>query len=630
MDHMDHIEWLQDYCPAKLVQADKAISRIKKGSRIFIGTGCGEPRHLIKTMVQNQDIEDITIYQMLSQSLAAYVDDESFLNRFSLKLFFISLAMRKAAFEGKIDYIPAYLSQIPRLFYRRVIGLDAALIQVSPPDRFGNCSLGVSVDITRAGMDNSPLVIAQVNPKMPRTLGDSFVHVDEIDYLVLHEEPLVVSLPRLTETEVARRIGYYVSQLVDDGATLHIGFGQLPYSVLPHLESKKDLGIHTHLISDGLLPLFEKKVITGKKKSFLPGRVVASLCMGSEKIYSYVHDNPMFYFRSSDFVNDPTIIANNDNLISISSALQVDLTGQICSDSMGYRFFSGLGDQVDFLRGSSMSKGGFSIIVMPATAENNTVSRIVPHLSEGAGVASTRGDASFVVTEYGIAELQGKSIYQRVVELIQIAHPKFREDLMQVAKEHHYIFADQLPPQTEDLLFLDGYKSTLRLRNGKIAEFRPLLASDELASRAFFYSLTAQSIYYRFFSNRKILSHEDLQKHLAALDYRQNMTIIGLVRNRGVKDVIAAGSYGRVDDHTAEVAFIVREDFQGMGIGSYLVGVLEKIARENGYKAFSAYVLRENAAMIRVFEKRYPSLERSIFDGADIEILMKFDDAVDS
>ena len=253
---MDYIQWLSDYCPDKIVEANKAISQVKTGSRIFIGTGSGEPQHLIRTMVQNSELDDITIYQMLSQTLADYVDDESFLRRFSLKLFFISLAMRKAAFEGKIDYIPAYLSQVPRLFYRRRIGLDVALVQVSPPDRFGNCSLGVSVDITRAGVDNSQLVIAQVNPMMPRTSGDSFVHVDEIDYLVLHEEPLVVSLPTLTETEVARRIGRYVSQLVDNGATLHLGFGQLPYSILKYLDEKQNLGVHTHLISDGFLPLF--------------------------------------------------------------------------------------------------------------------------------------------------------------------------------------------------------------------------------------------------------------------------------------------------------------------------------------------------------------------------------------
>ena len=392
---------------------------------------------------------------MLSFTLAKFVDDPSFLRRFLLKLFFISREMRKAAFEGKIDYIPAYLSQIPQLFYSKQIGIDVALIQVSPPDKFGYCSLGVSIDITLAGMANANMVIAQINPKMPRTWGESFVHVDEIDYFVLHEEPLVESLPNITKHNVvASRIGHYVSQLIDDGATLQVGFGTLPNMILEYLDKKKDLGIHTQLITDALVPLLEKKVITNKKKNHIPGRVVASMCMGSENLYRYVDNNPIFYFRSSEYVNDPKIIAQNDNLVSISSALEVDLTGQICSDSVGYLFYSGIGDQVDYLRGSAMSKGGFSIIALPSTAQNDQVSRIVLHLSEGAGVATTRGDVNFVVTEYGIAALQGKSIYQRVIELAQIAHPKFREDLIQFAKKRHYIFGDQLPLSRDDLLFL--------------------------------------------------------------------------------------------------------------------------------------------------------------------------------
>ena len=357
-------------------------------------------------MVANLAIQDIIVYQMLSSTFARYMDDEDFLNRFSIKLFFISYYMRQAAFEGKIDYIPVFLSQIPEIFDSKEIGLDVALIQVSPPDRFGFCSLGISVDITLSGMKNATVVIAQVNPQMPRTWGDSLVHVDEIDYIVLHEEPLMEMIPRPKNANVVKRIGYYINQLVDDGATIQVGFGHLPDAVVSTLDGKKDLGLHTQVITDGLLPLFEKKVITNRNKSYLPGRVVASLCMGSKKLYDYVHNNPMFYFRSSEFVNDPNVIARNDNFISISSALEVDLTGQVCTDSKGYLFFSGIGDQVDFIRGSSMSKGGFSIIVIPSTAQKGKVSRIVPHLSEGAGVAATRGDIDIVVTEYGIAELQ--------------------------------------------------------------------------------------------------------------------------------------------------------------------------------------------------------------------------------
>ncbi len=620
------MEWQHDYA-SKVVDAQEAVSKIMRGSRVFIGTGCGEPQHLIRAMVKDEQLQDIMVYQMLSSTLSQFVDDESFIRRFSLKLFFISQSMRKAAFEGKIDYIPEYLSQIPRLFASHRIGLEAALVQVSPPDKFGYCSLGVSVDITRSAVEHSAVVIAQVNPRMPRTWGDSFVHVDDIDWLVPYEEPLVEALPRIKDNEVSRRIGLYVSQLVDDGATLQIGFGNLPNAILKYLDGKKDLGIHTQLITDGLLPLFEKNVITNKKKTLLPGRVVTSLCMGSEKIYRYVDNNPAFYFRSSEFVNDPTVIARNDNLISISSALEVDLTGQVCSDSMGYLFYSGIGDQVDFLRGSSMSKGGFSIIALPSTAQNGAVSRIVSHLSEGAGVATTRGDVNFVITEYGIAELKGKGIYQRVMELAQIAHPKFREELIDVAKKRHYIFADQLPPTTEDLLFLEGYKYTLKLKDGKAVEFRPLLPSDEFAYRNFFYSLQEKTIYMRYFYKMRTFSHEVVQKQWSSVDYRKNMSILGLVQKGGHKEIMAIGSYAQDSDSRAEVAFVVREDFQNKGIASYLIEILEKIAKENHYSSFCATVLRQNSAMISVFKNRFPKAKISSGGGSDLKIEMDFSEA---
>jgi len=617
------MDWQHRYA-SKVVAAPEAVSKIMRGSRVFIGTGCGEPQHLIHAMVKDEQLQDIMVYQMLSSTLSQFVEDASFTRRFSLKLFFISQSMRKAAFEGKIDYIPEYLSQIPRMFASHRIGLDAALVQVSPPDKFGYCSLGVSVDITRPAVAHSPVVIAQVNPKMPRTWGDSFVHVDDIDWLVPHEEPLVEALPRIKDNEVSRRIGLYVSQLVDDGATLQIGFGNLPNAILKYLDGKNDLGLHTQLITDGLLPLFEKKVITNKKKTLLPGRVVTSLCMGSEKIYDYVDNNPLFYFRSSEFVNDPTVIARNDNLISISSALEVDLTGQVCSDSTGYLFYSGIGDQVDFLRGSSMSKGGFSIIALPSTAQNGAVSRIVPHLSEGAGVATTRGDVNFVITEYGIAELKGKGIYQRVMELAQIAHPKFREELIEVAKKRHYIFADQLPPTTEDLLFLEGYKYTLKPKDGKAVEFRPLLPSDEFAYRNFFYSLQEKTIYMRYFYKMRTFSHEVVQKQWSSVDYHKNMSILGLVQKGGHKEIMAIGSYAQDSDDRAEVAFVVREDFQNKGIASYLLEILENIARENHYNGFCATVLRENSAMISVFKKRFPNAKISSSGGSDLKIEMVF------
>ncbi len=617
---------LPHFCKEKLISAEEAVKKIKNGSRVFVGTGCGEPQHLIRTMVGDASIQDIVVYQMLSSTFANYIHDQNFLRRFSLKLFFISLRMRQAAFEGKIDYIPAYLSEIPELFYSKRIGLDVALIQVSPPDEFGYCSLGISVDITLAGLKSADIVIAQINPKMPRTWGDSFIHLDEIDYLVYYDEPLVEAVPEQKNQEVIKRIAFYVNQLIDDGATLQVGFGHLPNAILPYLSDKKDLGIHTQVITEGFLPLFEKKVITNRKKSYLPGRVVASLCMGTRRLYDYVNNNPMFYFRSSEFVNDPNVIAKNDNFISISSALEVDLTGQICTDSKGYLFYSGIGDQVDFIRGSKMSKQGFSIIALPSTAQGGKVSRIVPHLSEGAGVATTRADVDIVVTEYGIAELYGKSIYQRVIELAQIAHPKFREELIKEAKKRHYIFPDQLPPRREDLIFLERYKYHLTLPNGRNVEFRPLLPSDEFASRNFFYSLKESTVYYRFFQKKKVFSREMLQREWARVDYRKNMTIVGLLQKGRRKEIVAIGSYAQSDisEEIAEVAFVVRDDLQNMGIGSYLLMILENIARENGYKGFMATVLIDNTKMIHVFKKRYPHAKLKRGFGGEVEIFMDF------
>ncbi len=620
---------LKTSCPQKILTAENAISKIKIGSRVFIGTGCGEPQHLVHAMVKSKFLYDILIYQMLSHTLSKYIDQDNFLNRFSLKLFFISRDMRKAAFEGKIDYIPAYLSQIPSLFYSKQIGLDFALIQVSPPDRYGYCSLGVSVDITRAGLVNAKTVIAQVNPKMPVTRGDSNVHIDEIDFVVEHEEPIVNYLPAVKrDNVVAQRIGHYVAQLIEDGATIQVGFGTLPDVILQSLIKKRNLGVHTQVITDGFLPLLKNKVITCKKKNHIPGRVVASLCMGTEPLYAYVNENPMFYFRSSEYVNDPNVIAMNDNLVSISSALEVDLTGQICSDSVGYMFYSGIGDQVDFLRGSAMSKGGFSIIALPSTAQNGNVSRIVPNLSEGAGVATTRGDVGFVVTEYGVATLKSKSIYQRVTEIAQIAHPKFRDELIKSAKKYHYIFAGQIPPAQDDLIFLEDYKTSYRLKNNKTIQFRPIMPSDEISSRNFFYSLQEKRVYNRYFSKHKVLGRKALQDQLASVDYRQKMVLIGLVMRGDHQEIVALGSYAQEGDlQLAEVAFVVRDDFHNMGIASFLMDRLENIAKENGFMGFTATVLDENEAMANVFKKKYPDLKTVRQEDGVSHVTMGFDNS---
>jgi len=610
------------YYASKIVTAEEASAKLKNGNRVFIGSGCGEPQKLIHTMVANRNLQDIIIFQMLSHSIEQYLHSSHFLDRFAVKLFFVTNTMRQAAYEGKIDYIPVYLSEIPKLFRNRQITLDVALIQISPPDKFGLASLGISVDVTREAVRSARLVIAQLNPQMPRTHGDSFIHVDDIDYIVPHEEEILTLHHELNDEEIAARIARFISELVDDGSTLQVGYGQIPFAVLKYLTDKSDLGIHTHMMADAFIPLFESGVITNRNKNFLKDRAVSTFCMGSRKTYDYIDNNPTFYFGTADFVNNPAIIGKNNNFISITSALEVDLTGQVCSDSVGRQLFSGTGDQANYIRGAALSRGGLSIIALPSTAKGGTKSRIVPELSAGAGMATLRADVNFVVTEYGIAQLKGKSIHQRVIELTQIAHPDFRAELIEGAKRNHHIFPDQLPPRAEDLLFTEEYKSRIVLPNGQTMSVRPLFPSDEIAHRNFLYSLEERTIYLRFFHNIEVFSHQMAQKHWANLDYRKNLSMIGVVHNKGDKQIIAMGTYAEVDSDLAEVAFLVHEDFQGKGIASYLLQEMEKIALSNGFKIFTASVLAENSGMLHVFKKRHPDAKIKAIDG-EVEIQME-------
>lgn len=605
------------------VTAAEAIATIKNGSRIFIGSGCGEPQHLIHTLVHDRSVSDIMIFQMLAHSLADYLDSDTFLERFSVKLFFVPIKMQQAAFEGKVDYIPTYLSQLPKLFRNKQIVIDTVLIQISPPDAFGIASLGVSVDVTLEAVKSAKTVIAQINPRMPRTHGDGFIHVDDIDYLVPFEEELPCIDQHTVDEDIAARIALYVKELVDDGSTLQVGYGHMPYALLRYFDDKNDLGIHTHMISDAFIPLMRQGIINNKRKNFMTGRAVAAFCMGSRIAYDYIDNNIQFYFGTADWVNTPATIGKNNNFISISSALEVDLTGQVCSDSAGRQFFSGTGDQSNFVRGATLSKGGLSIIALPSTARGGQLSRIVANLSAGAGVATLRADVNYVVTEYGIAQLKGKSVSQRVIELSQIAHPDFRAELIEEAKRNHYIFPDHLPPLAEDLIFIEAYKSRFTLHNGKTMSVRPLLPSDEIAYSNFFYSLKKETIFLRFFHSISIFSRKMAQDHWATIDYRKNITLAGLIQNRGNNEIVALATYAAIDDKWAEVAFVVREDLHHQGVASYLFKELERVASENGFIGFLATTMPKNQSMIRLAKKCFPATEAKYY-GDEVELRMPF------
>lgn len=431
-------DWQVRYA-AKLASAERAVRLIPSRKRILIGSGAAEPCGLVEAMVTHgTHLEGNEVVHLMTLGSAPYVQP-GLEGRFRHTAFFIGANVRQAVQEGRADFMPVFLSEIPQLIASGRVHIDAALIQVSPPDRLGFVSLGVSVDVVRAAVDTADLVLAEVNPNMPRTLGDSFLHVDRIAQLV----PVDVPLPELTPEpldDAAREIGRNVAALIPDGATLQMGIGRIPDATLAALTDRRDLGVHTEMLSDGVMHLAEAGVITGRRKTFLPGKIVTSFVMGTRRLYQWVHDNPQIEMRPSDFTNDPFNVARNDQMVAINSALAVDLTGQVAADTVRGRFFSGIGGQVDFIRGAARSRGGRPIIALPSTAREGTVSRIQATFEEGTGVVTSRGDIHYAVTEYGVADLWGKSIRQRAESLIGIAHPDFRAELLAAARQRRYVF----------------------------------------------------------------------------------------------------------------------------------------------------------------------------------------------
>lgn len=428
----------------KFVSPADAVSVIQSGDRVYIHPGCAVPQVLVDAMVERYaDLHDVEVCHLLGVGEAAYVRP-AMAGHFRHNAFFIGKNVRAAVNEGRADFTPIFLSEIPGLLYNREYPVDVALIQVSPPDEHGYCSFGVGVECTKAAAEVAKLVVAQVNTSMPRTLGDSFIHISKIDYCVEVSAPLK-ELPQLEgdetpeELDVYRRIGENVSGLVEDGATLQLGIGRIPDATVKFLGDRKHLGIHSEMISDGIIPLVESGVITNMRKTLLPGKIVTSFVLGSQVLFDFIDNNPAMEFRPTQFTNDPFTIARNSRMVALNSAIEVDLTGQVCADSMGHRFYSGFGGQVDFLRGAARSEGGRPIIALPSTAKNGTISRIAPRLQEGAGVTTSKGDVHYVATEFGVVNLHGRSVRQRAELLISIAHPQFRADLEAFAKKQHYL-----------------------------------------------------------------------------------------------------------------------------------------------------------------------------------------------
>ena len=615
-DETERPEWTRRY-EEKVRTPDQAVTAIQSGEHVFIGSGAAEPQKLVEALVKRANaVFGAEIMHIMTLGIAPYTEPKWGEN-FRHNALFIGPNVRDAISEGRADYTPVFLSEIPRLFETGRVPIDVALIQVSPPDRHGYCSYGVSVDVVKPATENAVAVIAEVNAQMPRTLGDSFLHVDDIDVLVPVDYPILeTSHPE--PDEVARNIGRHIANLIEDGSTLQMGIGTIPDSVLYNLRDKKDLGIHTEMFSDGMMHLVELGVITNMRKTLHKGKVVASFCMGSRKLYDFVDNNPLIEFHPNSYVNDPFVIAQNERMASINSALQIDLTGQVCADSLGTYFYSGIGGQVDFVRGAARSKGGKPIIALPSTAQEGTISRIAPTLSLGAGVVTSRGDVHYVVTEWGVAYLHGHTIQERALALISIAHPKFRPWLIREAKKLKYLPED-IPEISEvGMVYPERWETAHTFPDGLRVSFRPIKMTDEDMMKDLFYRCSEQTIYHRFFRSLKSMPHRDLV-HFVHIDYSNEMAIVGVVtdpKRPEREEIVAVGRYYmHRATNFAEVSYLVRDDYQQRGIGSYLVKYLARIAREGGIAGFDAEVLSDNLPAMRVLHKLGYPVETRTYEG---------------
>ena len=591
---------------SKLTSAREAAARLRSGQHVVIGSGAAEPQALVEALAaRREELFDVEVLHLLTLGPAPYADP-AFAGHLRHNAFFIGPNVRGAVTQGLADYTPCYLFEIPSMIRSGRVRVDAALIEVAPP-RGGSCSLGVSVDILRAAVEAADYVVAQVNAHMPATHGNTLLPLSEIDAFVPGDHALP-ELPRPEATAAALWIGRYVAQLVDDGATIQAGIGAVPNAVLAALAEKKDLGVHSELISDGVLSLLEAGAVTGRRKTLHPDKVVCSFCFGGARLYEAVA-RPEFEFHPVDYVNDPFVIARNDKMVSINSALEVDLTGQVAADSLGHSFYSGVGGQVDFIRGAARSKGGRSIIAMPSTADAGRCSRVRCCLREGAGVVTTRADVDFVVTEYGIASLKGRTIRERALALVGIAHPRFREELLAQAKRRGYLDAGHVLPPAGDRYLVE---LECRRRFGDLdVFFRPIKPTDERRLKDLFYSQSKETTLMRFGVPLRFLSEAQFQD-LVTIDYLSSVAIAAFAPYKDSIRMIGVGRfYADPGGKTAEAAVTVHDDYQVRGIGTFLIDYLAWIAKERGLESLRCEVMTPSSGMLRTLQRRFTKIRES-------------------
>lgn len=598
---------------------------LQSGQRIFIGSHAAVPVALIDDLVaHSKHLHDIEVVQVFTLS-DNYWAEAKYQHLFKVNTFFIGGGtIRDAVSEGRADYTPAFTSDIPNLFSNDILPLDVALIMLAPGDKYGYHSMGVSVDIVSAAAKAAKLVVAQVNAKMPVTYGQSFLHRNQINYLWEHDSDLPTMLTTEPEgSKIIERIGQYIALLVDNGATIQIGSGKISSAALRYLKNHQDLGVHSEMITDDIMNLMLSGAINNRRKTFHPNKIVTSFCVGSQDLYDFVAHNPHIGFYPSEYVNSPVNIARNDHMISINSAIEVDLTGQVVSDSIGSQFYSGIGGQVDFSRGASMSAGGKPIIAMPSTAKDGTISRIVPHIREGAGVVTSRGHVHYVVTEFGVASLRGKSIRERALELIRVAHPKFRASLLKQVRKHFWVphYQHQSPVDVPELGDV-GFKE-LKI-HGHEYDLRPLYPSDERRLQEFFYSHTKETLQLRYNAVPTQMSREK-SCTLVSVDQSKDLALC-IVRQKGsASQIQAVGRYYWIEaQNSCEVAFVTREVVQGYGMATTLLAEMIRIAQIRGLTSMQAVVRANNNPMLNVFERS--GFKRLAADEpGEVSLILQFD-----
>jgi len=616
--------WADNYISNKRSALD-AIKLIKPGQRVFIGSSCGEPQYLIRTLSEaSSRLTDIEIVRLLAleNTPLTLIANKTLDHSLNIRSFYLGSAKPQGLARNKRFITPMNLSAIPRLFRSRRLPIHVALIQVTPPDDFGWMSLGISVDITLAAALSADLVIAQVNSSMPRVLGQSFIHVNDVDIFVEHDEQLL-TIGEAPESEPANKIGSLIARLIEDGSTIQISLGTTPQATLTALSDKNDLGIHSQYITDDIMHLVSRGVVTNRKKGFNEGKLVASSAIGTQALYEFLHDNPALDFHPSDYVNDPGIISRHNRMVSMNIALAMDLTGQVAADAMPHNHFSGVTGMLDFVRGAAQAKGGKSIIMLISTSRDGKKSRIVPMLDTA--VVVPRGDAHYVVTEFGAVNLFGKSLQERAMAMVSISHPDFRDELFYEAKKiglisdtrtlRESIIHGIYPFQLEETMKIDGEEVTLR----------PAKPVDERRIQEHFYNLDKTDIVSRFFHEKTSFVRDEAQG-VSQIDYIKDLTIVALVGEFGFGRVVGIGEY-LLDPakNIAEVAFSISKEFQGKGLGKILLKKLCMAARENGIAGLVAYTSPGNKGMIKLFNT-LSFKTKTFFDGDMLSLTCRFDD----